>query len=123
MGTRLGIRPLGVALAILAIGAVIGALGSTARADWPDPSVNLAVWAHTGSQRNVSICSDGAGGAYIAWQDMDTQGNLRLRVSRVLSTGAIAPGFETPPAVATVNGWAEDGDYHLGFFPTIVPGG
>lgn len=64
-----------------------------ALAAWPhDPSVNVRVSTGSGPQHYPQAVSDGAGGAFVAWQDQrDDAGNIY--VQRVAATGAIAAGW------------------------------
>jgi hypothetical protein len=47
-----------------------------------------------GGQNDVSVCPDGAGGAWFAWSDGRTPGNRRdVYVQHILADGTFAPGF------------------------------
>ena len=62
---------------------------------WPEKG--LAVSATLGGQRGPSLTADGAGGAYIAWQDARVEASESIFLQHVTGTGAIDPG------------WPEDG--------------
>src|SRR5688572_8043875 len=53
-----------------------------------------------GSQVFTTACSDGNGGAYIAWDDY-RDGTARARLTHILENGTIAPGWETNATLLT----------------------
>ena len=83
--------------------AFLAALATPAWADWPgNPSANLPVCTAIQEQANATVCSDGAGGAYIAWDDRrndltDDPDNPipDIYLQHVLTTGAVDPAW--PP--------------------------
>lgn len=62
------------------------------------PAGGLAVCAARGEQANVSIVSDGAGGAFLAWEDARQGAGRDIYAHHVLANGSFAPG------------WAADGE-------------
>lgn len=58
---------------------------------WPDGGVPLGVG--PGEQFAPELAGDGAGGAFVSWQDSDRAGTSRARLSHVLGSGQLAPGW------------------------------
>src|SRR5262249_62306982 len=68
---------------------------------WPhDPYANLQVAPIATEERFPSVATDGAGGAFIAWQDGRVAGNKDIYVQHVTSAGAIAPRWPAPGRAA-----------------------
>jgi hypothetical protein len=73
----------------LFLAAALG-LAGPAHAAWPtDPFLNLPLCTAAGAQANLVSCSDGAGGAIVAWQDPRT-GGADIYAARVRSVGVAA---------------------------------
>lgn len=86
----------------------LGADGAAA-AGWPAAGALVAT--SRLNARSTRVCDDGAGGAFVAWIDQHVDGASSVddvRVSRVLGSAAVAPGW---PA-----GGLEPGD---SFFPSL----
>jgi hypothetical protein len=73
--------------------------------DWP--SSRIAVCGAPGIQGAPRAVSDGAGGAYIAWQD-PRDGTATAYLTRVGANGSIAPGW--PADGRQVGPWPPEGD-------------
>jgi hypothetical protein len=56
---------------------------------WPD--TGLPIHVAPGAQWDARMCTDGAGGALVAWTDRSTG---KARMSRVTPSGALAPGWQ-----------------------------
>jgi len=89
------------ALLVLGLGAAMPA----ARAEWPhDPLTNVPLCTADGSQGELAIVSDGAGGAIAAWQDYRS-GGLDIYAQRVLASGEPDPAWPVNGlAVCTAGG-------------------
>lgn len=60
-----------------------------AHAAWPtDPNVNVPVCTTTNYQMYPTMASDGAGGAYVVWQDYRSGGTADLYLQRLTSSGS-----------------------------------
>ena len=60
------------------------ALTDPAQAAWPsDPTVNVPVCTAANTQQNPRSCSDGAGGAIIAWFDYRSDGSGDIYAQRI----------------------------------------
>ena len=58
---------------------------------WPATGVRVAVT--LGEQFAPELAADGAGGAFVSWQDNDVFGGTHARCTRVLGSGALASGW------------------------------
>jgi hypothetical protein len=70
------------------------------------PADGLALSAAPGSQVGQSVVSDGGNGAYVAWTDT-RDGTNQIFAQRVLSSGAIAPGWPTNGLAISIGGTDE----------------
>ena len=58
-------------------------------AQWsPDPSINSAICSFANNQLNVQIVSDGAGGAFLTWED-NRNSSTDIYAQRISSTGSL----------------------------------
>ena len=57
------------------------------------------------AQESPTIASDGAGGAWIAWQDFRNTSNWDLYASRVNGSGSVVSVGTPPPALAEARVW------------------
>src|SRR5512140_2540979 len=77
-------RWIGLAAAL----ACIAVTPSPAVASWPtDPTVNLPVCTEDFDQEFPAILPDGAGGAFIVWQDFRNDANYQIFAQRVSADG------------------------------------
>ena len=68
-------------------------LAAPALAAWPhDSAVNVPVSAATDNQASAVSCSDGAGGAFIAWED-SRLGDSDIFAQHLTAAGAVASGW------------------------------
>ncbi len=87
-----------------------------AHAAWPtDPYHDVPLCTAAGNQSVSAALSDGAGGAFVAWQD-DRGADPDIYVARLLADGTIAPGW---PA----NGLAVCTAVGAQFFPVLAADG
>lgn len=66
------------------------AMAGPAAAGWPEHGVRLA--ATTANQFTPAVCSDGAGGAFVAWQDLRAA-DADIYLQHVDGAGAVARGW------------------------------
>ena len=110
--------PLLVAVVVLAQ----AVLSTPAAADWPPNG--LGVCTDPAEQTQPAVAPDGAGGAYIAWDDHRTS-NPGIYIQRVTAEGEIAPGWPADgrflvsgsnPSLAP----APDGDVYVAWADSII---
>jgi hypothetical protein len=74
---------------------------------WPsDSTSNLPVCAAANLQNNAQMASDGAGGAYVVWEDnrAGTSRGTHVYAQHLLATGGIAPGWPVDGAAICSTG-------------------
>ncbi len=76
-------------VAIFLVPTLLATLHSPVCATWPDPSTgtNLSISTAAGNQLSPSLCSDGAGGTIIVWNDNRAGGGYHIYAQRVDASG------------------------------------
>jgi len=90
-GPRNPVRAVRAATIALALTAV-ACLATPVRAQWPGNG--RALCTASGDQSYPVMLTDGAGGAFVAWEDRRVSG-ADIYAQRILGSGAIAPGWPT----------------------------
>ena len=113
----LQLRPTSRLVALAILGITLSIPPQVGHSAWPhSPFTNLPVCTAANEQSMTAVVSDGAGGAFVAWQDFRSGSFYDIYAQHILSTGTLDPLW--PPSGLLVCGAANNQ-----FIPAIVSDG